>query len=239
MAGDVQADESVVLPGGCVQARHVLVTIVVDRGEVTAGQQVLVVLEQRLDRAVGAVPEASDDPAGRRTDRGEVAHRTAADRLEVTAQPCGGTRAAERDGVDFAADARIPRRDLVRRTRAEAEGVVAGEGRPVPADFGETAHGVHGAAALHKLTDLLRAPAVRQRRSPLRRCRGDRAGLRQGWPGPPERAERQRARADRRSHPPANMPHCIPSGQIPPWRMAALNTYLSITGYRLPARAGD
>ena len=97
---------------------------------------------------------------------------------------------AERDRVDLAVDVRGPGRDLERGGRAETEDVVPGVGGGEPLDLRETAHRVHGAAALHELPDRLCRAGGRQLGRPgggrgrhrpgLRRLRGRGAGRRGG-----------------------------------------------------------
>ena len=107
----------------------------------------------------------------------------------------GAVAAVERDGVDRAVDVGVPRRDRVRRGRAEAERVVPGVAGTAVLDLGEGAHRVHGPAALHELADLLGGAGVRQRRRAVRRVSATPPPPALGWRGRLRRAGRQHATA--------------------------------------------
>src|SRR5712691_10759650 len=113
-----------------------------------------------------ALCERRHHVAGAGADLRDVAHARTVDAGEVPADV--GVRAVaavEGDGVDrggavlvgagAAHDVRGPGRHRVRRGRAEADDVGAGETRAALLDRGERADRVHRAAAVHQLADLL------------------------------------------------------------------------------------
>ena len=145
-------------PAGHVRVR----AAVVDRGVVAPGQDVAVVVQQRLDLAACAVGEACDQRPGGGADGGDILGRPPAHGAELAAQVGGGAVRAERDGVDDPVGVRVPRRDRVRLRGAEAEHVVPGVSRSIPSDRVERPHRGHGAPALHQLPNLLECPGGRQ-----------------------------------------------------------------------------
>src|SRR5215471_19539508 len=153
--GDAEAEVTIVPAGRRAQADVVAVAGSVDRGEEAARQQVCAGQEQRVDPTVGVVPPLGDQGVVVGPDLGDVLRRFPAGPGEVAADIGVPAVLGQGDGVHVALDLGVPRRDLVRSLRAEAEGAASRVGGSALADLGEPAHRVHGAATLHELPDYL------------------------------------------------------------------------------------